>query len=315
VTVDTYGHVTAATGVNIAINGTAVTGADLTVNSPLQGTVTNALLRAGAISHAVSGVVGSTYGGALGVPRVVVNTWGHITAGTSFPLQATAPIIVGSNAGTFTWGHSTSGVTTGTYGAATVMHSIHVDTYGHVTALSTFPLAGTAMTGADLSLTSPLIFASGTGTNVLLRAASVAHATSGIVSGTYGGSGVTPQIVVNTWGHVTAINTFDASASSTISRNIQNGNYALAAVDVGGFVYREGTATGLATWTVPSTLGTGALVTLINEGTGNVIVAPVGDLILAGTGATGNRTLPRYGMASIISVTASRWLISGAGVS
>jgi hypothetical protein len=114
---------------------------------------------------------------------------------------------------------------------------------------------------------------------------------------------------------VTAINTFDASASSTISRNIQNGNYALAAVDVGGFVYREGTATGLATWTVPSTLGTGALVTLINEGTGNVIVAPVGDLILAGTGATGNRTLPRYGMASIISVTASRWLISGAGVS
>jgi hypothetical protein len=213
--VSTYGHVTLATSSSVAIAGTAVTGSDLTFTSPIIGTATNAVLRGGTIAHALSGVVASTYGGALGIPRVIVDTWGHITAGTSFPLQATAPIIVGSNAGTFTWGHSTSGVTTGTYGAANVMHSVGVDTYGHVTALSTFPLAGTAMTGADLSLTSPLIFASGTGTNVLLRAASVAHATSGIVSGTYGGSGVTPQIVVNTWGHVTAINTFGIDAGST----------------------------------------------------------------------------------------------------
>lgn len=204
VNVDTYGHVRAVS--TFAPTGTAISGSDLTVNSPLLGTVTNALLRAGAISHSTSGVIGGTYGGALGLARVVVDTWGHVTAGTSFPLQATAPILVGSNAGTFTWGHSTSGIVSGTYGAVSVIPQVVVNTWGHITAINTLNVAlnGTAITGADLTISAPLI---GTATNALLRAGTIAHATSGVVTGTYGGLNSTPIVAVNTFGHVTSVST------------------------------------------------------------------------------------------------------------
>ncbi len=313
IVVDTWGHLTLATSSAIAIDGTHVTGTDLVVSAPLVGTATNALLRSGTVGHGTSGVIGGTYGGALGIPRVIVDTWGHVTAGTSFPLQATAPILVGSNAGTFTWGHSTSGITAGTFGSASVIPQVVVDTWGHVTAINTLNVAvgGTAVTGSDLTISSPLV---GTVTNALLRAGTVAHGTSGVVTGTYGGASVIPQVVVNTYGHITAVNTLGVVLGNLVT-NVQNGAYTLGTGDVNNLVYRAGTATGVTTWTVPSTLGTGALVSLINDGTGNVTVSAVGTLVFAGTGATGNRTLPQYGMASVVSVGTSRWYISGAGVS
>lgn len=219
ITVNTYGHITTATSSAILLSGTAIAGANLTVSSPLVGTATNALLRAGTVGHGTSGVIGGTYGGALGVPRVVVDTWGHVTAGTSLPLQATAPILVGSNAGTFTWGHSTSGIVTGTYGAASVIPQVVVNTWGHITAINTLNVAvnGTAVTGADLTVNSPLL---GTVTNALLRAGAISHATSGIVPGTFGGAASIPQVVVNTYGHVTAVNTFGLTGTAVSGANL-----------------------------------------------------------------------------------------------
>lgn len=103
---------------------------------------TNEFYAQGEVVHyGVSGVTAGTYGGALGLARVIVDTYGHITAGTSFPLQATTPILVGSNAGTFTWGHSTSGIVPGTFGDASTIPQIVVNTYGHVTAVSTFAVS------------------------------------------------------------------------------------------------------------------------------------------------------------------------------
>lgn len=96
----------------------------------------------GSLVHSgVSGVVTGTYGGALGLPSITVDTYGHISAGTSFPLQATVPILLGSNAGTYTWGHSTSGIASGTYGGSGVSLQVVVNTFGHVTAASTFAAA------------------------------------------------------------------------------------------------------------------------------------------------------------------------------
>jgi hypothetical protein len=382
--VDTYGHLTLATSSDVAIAGTAVTGANLTVSAPLTGTATNALLRAGTIGHGTSGVIGGTYGGTSGLASVVVDTWGHITAGTTFPLQATAPILVGSNAGTFTWGHSTSGaipgtygnqssipilvvntfghvtlatssaaslagtavtgadltisaplvgtatnallragtighgtsgVTTGTYGGAASWLAVNVDTYGHVRAVSTFAPTGTAITGADVTATTPILV-SGTSTNAALRPFVIAHATSGVLPSTYGGTHGKAQVVVNTYGHITSA----TNAGETIPQNIQNGTYTLVAADSGKHLYRAGTATGVAQWVIPSNaqvaFDPGTPVTMVNDGTGNVTVAINSDtLVFAGTGATGSRTLPQYGMASILKVTSTRWLISGAGVS
>ena len=234
---------------------------------------------------------------------------------TTADVSATAPIVISTGVGTLGFSHSTSGVTPGTYGGASSVPQVVVNTYGHVTSVSTFAIAqttsGTAITGANLTLTPPLIFPSGTGTNVLLRAASIAHATSGATPGTYGGTAGVPQFVVDTYGHVSSV----SSVPPKMGQNVQNGNYTFGTVDIGGMIYRAGTATGVATWTVPSTLGTGALLSVINDGTGNVTVTAVGTLVFAGTGATGNRTLPRYGMASIYAVGTSRWFISGAGVS
>ena len=110
------------------------------------------------IGHGTSGVVTGTYGGTAGVSRVTVDTYGHITAAANLPLQATTPILVGSNAGTFTWGHSTSGAIPGTYGGATSIPQVVVNTYGHVTALNTFAISP----GSSPALGTRVITTSGT---------------------------------------------------------------------------------------------------------------------------------------------------------
>lgn len=171
------------------------------------------------ISHSTSGVAAGTYGGTSGLPRFTVDTFGHVTAGANFPLQATTPILVGSNAGTYTWGHSTSGVTLGTYGSASVVPQVVVNTWGHVTAVNTLNIAigGTAVTGADLTVSAPL---TGTATNALLRAGTIGHGTSGVASGTYGSASILAQFAINTYGHVTSVTTFALAGSNAAGSDL-----------------------------------------------------------------------------------------------
>jgi hypothetical protein len=238
VAVDTYGHVTSGTNVTIAIAGTQVTGADVGATTPIavSGTTTNALLRPFNITHAVSGVVTGTYGGASVIPQVVVNTFGHVTAVNTFGLtgtavtgadvSVTAPITVSGTSTNavlrpFTVAHATSGIATatGTFGSASVIPQVVVDTYGHVRAVNTLNVAinGTAVTGADLTVSSPLL---GTVTNALLRAGTIAHATSGITPGAFGGAASIPQVVVTTYGHVSAINTFALTGTAVSGADV-----------------------------------------------------------------------------------------------
>lgn len=111
----------------------------------------------------------------------------------------------------------------------------------------------------------------------------------------------------------------DLSVGRGVEQNIQNGNYTLVASDFSKHIYREGTSTGVATWTIPANASVafslGTPVSFVNEGTGNVTIAISTDtLIMAATGGTGSRTLPQYGMASVLKVTSTRWVISGAGL-
>jgi hypothetical protein len=82
------------------------------------------------------------------------------------------------------------------------------DDAGFVTNLS----AGTSgLTFGNFAAASPIAISTGTAT------ATWSHGTSGVATGTYGGASSIPQIVVNTYGHVTS--------GTSISINITSGTY------------------------------------------------------------------------------------------
>ena len=240
---------------------------------------------------------------------------------TAQTVTAAVPItfVTGTTgAGTSTIAHSTSGVASGTYGNSGTLGQFVVDTYGHVTSVSNvgISISGTAYTGTGtVSVDAPIRISAGIGDAAALKSFTIAHTTSGVVSGTYGGTAGNARIVIDTYGHITS----GTTVPDRIVQNIQNGNYTLVLTDANGHIYREGTATGVATWTIPAGTSVaydiGTPISFVNDGTGNVTLAIASDtLAFAGTGATGSRTLPQYGMASILKVTSARWLISGAGV-
>lgn len=101
--------------------------------------------------------------------------------------------------------------------------------------------------------------------------------------------------------------------------NTKNTGYTLALTDAGKTIYS--TSASADTWTIPlnssAAFPIGTIIALVNTGTANVTVAPAAGvtLNLAGTGATGNRTLAQWGVATMIQVAANQWVISGTGVS
>ena len=101
-----------------------------------------------------------------------------------------------------------------------------------------------------------------------------------------------------------------------LPQNSQNTGYTLAISDQGKHVYVTATSTVTipANGTVAFPIGTA--ITIISASGATTTVAITTDtLILAGSGATGSRTIAPYGMATIIKVTSTSWFISGLGVS
>lgn len=94
----------------------------------------------------------------------------------------------------------------------------------------------------------------------------------------------------------------------------------VTAADVGGHIYHPGDDTTPRTWTIPSNaavaLPIGAAVTMVNDvGAGVITIAITSDtLVLSGPGSTGSRTLAAGGMATAVKVGATRWMISGMGL-
>lgn len=104
-----------------------------------------------------------------------------------------------------------------------------------------------------------------------------------------------------------------------IPQDAQTASYTLALTDNGGHVYLSG-STASQTVTIPANASIafpiGATVSIVNDSTQSWSIAITTDtLTLAGTGSTGTRTLARYGVATAIKVTSTKWYISGAGLS
>ena len=96
--------------------------------------------------------------------------------------------------------------------------------------------------------------------------------------------------------------------------------YTFAASDAGKHIYATGSPTS-ATFTIPANsavafeIGTTFIVMNDLGAATNISIAITTDTMqLAGTGTTGTRTLARYGVASITKVTATKWIISGNGL-
>jgi hypothetical protein len=101
-------------------------------------------------------------------------------------------------------------------------------------------------------------------------------------------------------------------------QNNQTGTtYTLALIDQGKHIYATNatlTVTVPANSSIPFPIG--SAVTIISGSTSTVSIAINTDtMIFAGYGTTGTRTLAPYGMASLVKITTSTWMISGAGLS
>ena len=66
--------------------------------------------------------------------------------------------------------------------------------------------------------------------------------------------------------------------------------------------------------TTGGTFPVGAVLTVINNGSGNVTLTGTPTLFMAGNTTSGSRVLGTKGMASLIKVAANTWFISGAGL-
>lgn len=129
-----------------------------------------------------------------------------------------------------------------------------------------------------------------------------------------------PKVVLASGGTLQAVD--DAGTLETVGwrdcpNNSQTASYQLVLADRGKSVDFNGaslTCTIPANGTVAFPIGTAIVITNLNAS--NLSIAITTDtLTLAGTTTTGTRTLAQNGMATILKVTSTSWLISGAGLS
>jgi hypothetical protein len=102
-----------------------------------------------------------------------------------------------------------------------------------------------------------------------------------------------------------------------IPQNAQSGAYQLVLSDANKHIYK---GTGTAAITIPANATVafpiGTAITIVNDGSGSCAVNITTDtLIWAPPGTSGNRSLALFGEATLLKVGATRWYISGVGIS
>lgn len=110
------------------------------------------------------------------------------------------------------------------------------------------------------------------------------------------------------------------SIMGNVPQNSQSVAYTLVTTDAGKHIYHPSADTTARIWTIPANSATafpiGTSISFINDtGAGVLTIAITTDtLILAGAGTTGSRTLAASGMATIMKITSTKWMINGAGL-
>jgi hypothetical protein len=107
----------------------------------------------------------------------------------------------------------------------------------------------------------------------------------------------------------------DLVAVEPILQNVQNGNYTLVLGDAAKHIYKASGGAG-ETITIPANASVafaiGTAIPIVNHGGGTLSIAITTDAMeLEGVGTTGTRALADFGIATIIKVTATLWIIAG----
>lgn len=132
---------------------------------------------------------------------------------------------------------------------------------------------------------------------------------------------VTPVLGTPTSGTLSSC-TVDGTNSvgfRNIPINSQSAAYTTVLSDSGKVIFHPSTDANARTFTIDSNANVayplGTAITFINMTSQVVTIAITSDtMYLAGTGATGSRSLAQYGIATAIKMTSTTWLISGNGV-
>jgi len=106
----------------------------------------------------------------------------------------------------------------------------------------------------------------------------------------------------------------DITGRNKLPQNIQNGNYEFVLADAGSHIYKVSGAAN--TLTIPANVSVafeiGDMLTVVNQSGNDVSIAITTDLMtLEGLGSTGTRTVADQGVANILKVTATAWMIMG----
>lgn len=105
-----------------------------------------------------------------------------------------------------------------------------------------------------------------------------------------------------------------------LPQNSKSAAYTLVLADAGKHIYHPVADTTARIWTIPANASVafpiGTAITFANDvGAGAITIAITTDtLVFSPGGTTGSRTLAAGGMATILKVTATRWMITGTGL-
>jgi hypothetical protein len=119
---------------------------------------------------------------------------------------------------------------------------------------------------------------------------------------------------ITSTGGITSSDLADAVGYKGLPQNSQTASYTLALTDMGKHIsITTGGVVIPANGSVAFPIGS-AISIFNNSGSNQTISITTDTLRLAGTATTGSRTLAQYGVATCLKVTATVWVISGAGV-
>lgn len=182
---------------------------------------------------------------------------------------------------------------------------------GNYTFGGTVGITGVAtFTDAPVFTTAP-VFTDASGTRAALGAQA---------AGSYAASGANTDITaLNQDVSITATGTIAATSIGYrgLPQNAQASSYTLVLADAGKHISVTGGGSFIY---IPSNSNTafpiGTTIVIYNNTTTtrNIFIA-TDTLRLAGTGTTGSRSLAQYGVATLVKVASTEWVVSGAGVS